>query len=90
MGQAQVVSQTGNLGTASSTGTGSAATGGASTSGSGSATFAGTNQWRCDSHVVDTCDTQCLDVDPKDGCPFCIPTCRMFYFYSVSCKTTYV
>ena len=55
---------------------------GASSSGNNprtSLSFAGTNLWRCDAHVVEVCDLNCLDVDPKDGCPFCIQSCRMSF-----------
>jgi hypothetical protein len=84
MGQNQIQSQTGSLGGGSGTvvmnpivsGTYAGVSQASGSSGSGSASFSGTNQWRCDAHVVETCDTQCLDVDPKDGCPFCIPACR--------------
>lgn len=79
MGNNQMQPQTGSSGT-SMTGSVSSASGGSTNTGSsssgGSASFHGTNLWRCDSHVVDTCDPQCLDVDPKDGCPFCVPGCR--------------
>ena len=43
--------------------------------------FAGTNLWRCDAHVVEVCDLNCLDVDPKDGCPFCVQSCRKCCFF---------
>lgn len=78
----------GQSGTGSSSGTGSGAAynvpnfpgqTGASSSGNNprtSLSFAGTNLWRCDAHVVEVCDLNCLDVDPKDGCPFCIQSCQ--------------
>lgn len=82
MGQNQVLSQTGSLAgafTGSVTGTagqtGSGGTPFAVSNSGGSASFSGTNQWRCDAHVVESCDTQCMDIDPKDGCPFCISGC---------------
>ena len=46
-----------------------------------SLSFAGTNLWRCDAHVIDVCDLNCLDVDPKNGCPFCIQSCRTYCHY---------
>lgn len=84
MGNKQIQSQTGSVGSTSGgnnpivSGSNGGALSVSSSSGSGSASFSGTNQWRCDAHVVETCDTQCLDVDPKDGCPFCIPGCREY------------
>lgn len=46
--------------------------------------FAGTNLWRCDAHIIGVCDLNCLDVDPKDGCPFCVKSCRKcFVLYVV-------
>ncbi|XP_045184791.2 uncharacterized PE-PGRS family protein PE_PGRS54-like isoform X2 [Mercenaria mercenaria] len=82
MGQNQVQLQTGSLGGASVGSSpivsGSSASGSqfSSLGGTGSASFSGTNQWRCDAHVIESCDSQCMDVDPKDGCPFCISGCH--------------
>ena len=53
-----------------------------------SLSFAGTNLWRCDAHVIDVCDLNCLDVDPKDGCPFCIQSCRKYCHYLRSFPNT--
>ena len=69
-------------------------TGGAGTSGAANAqghglSFAGTNLWRCDAHVIEVCDLNCLDVDPKDGCPFCIQTCRKYHFFFLFCYIFY-
>ena len=55
-------------------------TGSGSSADSTSQSFAGTNLWRCDAHVVNVCDLNCLDVDPKDGCPFCVQSCRKCIF----------
>ena len=52
-----------------------------------SLSFAGTNLWRCDAHVVEVCDLNCLDVDPKDGCPFCVQSCRKL---NRSCKVLHL
>lgn len=66
---------------------------GASSSGNNprtSLSFAGTNLWRCDAHVVEVCDLNCLDVDPKDGCPFCIQSCRMSFLLHSPSFTFYI